>query len=553
MYDVRAVRRGVAALLALLVGCPAPASVANKPTGLRLVVLVVVDQMPTWAFERDRHLFKGGFARLLHDGAYVRAGELPYANSFTAPGHASIGTGAPPSVHGILGNSWYRRVEGRERPAEYDADARVLAVGPPQGGEKLDDELGASARALRVDGIADVLRRASLESAHSVAIALKPRSSTLMTGRKPDLAIWYEPGAGGMTTSRAYAEEAPKWLVEHARSHPASRFFTTTWEPLDAGLLAREATTPDGAPGEGGEHGFGATFPHALATSDAPAKALMMTPFADELVADTAIAALAGMELGKNGTPDLLAVSFGAHDFAGHVWGPDSWEELDVTLRLDALLGKLFGEFDRRFGKDGWAVVLTSDHGATPLVERGRTLAARRIKPAELEAKAEEVLDKRFGKGPWVAKLSGQNLYLTKAFSQLADDARNDGLTAAAYALGQVPNIAIAARIDQLAGHCETRAGLDQAVCYSIVSDESGELFVAPAAGSLVSDYPHGTHHDAPFDDNRLVPILVMAPGLAPQQGLGSLLQVAPTVCSLLGIPAPEGATLPPLFGLKAR
>ena len=78
-------------------------------------------------------------------------------------------------------------------------------------------------------------------------------------------------------------------------------------------------------------------------------------------------------------------------------------------------------------------------------------------------------------------------------------------------------------------------------------------LVALAAAGSLITTYETGSHHDAPFDDNRRVPILVLAPGLAPQAGTGSLLQVAPTVAALLRVPPPPAATEPPLFGLGAR
>jgi arylsulfatase A-like enzyme len=67
----------------------------------------------------------------------------------------------------------------------------------------------------------------------------------------------------------------------------------------------------------------------------------------------------------------------------------------------------------------------------------------------------------------------------------------------------------------------------------------------------MITDSPAGTHHDAPFGDNRHVPILVMAPGLEPQNGTGSLLQVAPTLAALLGIPPPAAAKERPLFGIK--
>jgi phosphoglycerol transferase MdoB-like AlkP superfamily enzyme len=83
-----------------------------------------------------------------------------------------------------------------------------------------------------------------------------------------------------------------------------------------------------------------------------------------------------------------------------------------------------------------------------------------------------------------------------------------------------------------------------------VFPSESGELYVVPVSGSLISDKKSGTSHDAPFDDNRHVPIIVLAPGLAPQTGEGSLLQIAPTVAALLGIRPPSAATAAPLFGL---
>ncbi len=502
------------ALVAVIVACAhpvAPVTPAPDPK-LKLVVLIVIDQLPVASLERDRHLFHGGLARLLEHGAFATL-ELPYANTFTAPSHASIGTGVLPRDHGIVGNDWYRREEGRVRPAELDPASPPLIVGQPEGGEHFED--GTSAVQLRVDGIADHLRG----HGKSVAIATKARAAVLIAGRHPDLAIWYEPGAGGMTTSSAYAADPPAWLVALAKAKPASRFLVGTWQPLDAALLARETKIADDSPGEASEHNLGRAFPHRLALSDSPARAMMLTPFADQLVMETAYAALDGMDLGADST-DLLAINFSAHDFAGHAWGPDSWEELDVTLRLDAALGKLFTALDERFGPTGYAVVLTSDHGATPLPERSPYRGARRIKPGEVEAAVGAAIgtDK-------VIRLVAQNLYLEPG----AD------LDAAAAAAGKVPNIARAIRVDRA---CASPEPLDVLICNAIVPGRAGDIYVVPERGSMVIDYPTGTHHDAPFEDNRFVPLLVMAPGVARATATGSILQVAPTVERLLGLPA---------------
>ena len=509
------------ALVAILAACthatPPPTPAPEHP---KLVVLIVIDQLPTWALDRDRHLYRGGLARLLHDGAYATA-EIPYASTFTAPGHATIGTGVVPRRHGIVGNDWYRRDEKMLRPAEYDPASPALVVGPAQGGEHLEG--GVSGAALEVDGIADHLRG----HGRSVAIAIKARAAVLMTGRHPDLAIWYEPGAGGMTTSTAYAAVAPPWLVAMAKQRPVARFFKATWQPLDAALLARETKIADDAPGEASEHNLGRAFPHRLALADSPARAFVQTPYADEVVLDTAYAALDALDLGSGPGADLLALSFGAHDFAGHAWGPDSWEELDLTLRLDAALGKLFAHFDERFGREGYAVVLTSDHGVTPLPERSKVPGARRILPFAIEGVVGDAIgaDK-------VDKLVSQNLYLEPG----AD------LDAAAAAAGKVPNIARAIRTDRA---CASTDALDVLICNAIVPGRAGDIYVVPARGSIVSEYQVGTHHDAPFEDNRFVPVLVMAPGVVPAAGAtASLLQVAPTVERLLGLPSPAPGAL---------
>lgn len=530
----------------------APATTVVKP---KLVVLIVIDQYPSWSFAQQRDLFTGGLARMLREGAVVARAELPYANTFTAAGHAAIGTGAPPRVSGIVGNYWHRRDEGRDRPAEYDANAMPFAVGPALGTSELSPDDGVSAKALRVGGIAESLRAGTSGAGRSVAIAFKARSACLVAGKRPDLAIWFEAGGGGMTTSRAYAREAPAWLVKLASTSPASRFFTSTWEPRDASLLERATKIIDASPGEKSNHGLDGAFPHALTDSDRPERSLQETPFADEIVVQTAREAIAAMKLGTDEVPDLLALSFSAHDYAGHAWGPDSWEIVDLTLRLDTRLGELFDELDRSLGRDQWAAVLTSDHGATPIVERSRVAGARRLGYDELETAALSALEAVLpDRKPWTVHVAAGNVYITPHLAGASAAERDAALDAAAKALAAVPNVAAAGRTDRIGSDCTKGNELERAICNAHVSGEAGDLYVYPALGSVISGHSFGTGHDAPFEDNRFVPILVKAPGLAPRQvETGSLLQVAPTVTSLLGVAPPPAATESPLFGLRSR
>ena len=539
-------------VLFALAACPRHVPVDSERTKPRLVVLIVIDQWPTWMFEREQKYYTAGLARLVREGAIVSAAEIPYANAFTAVGHASIATGAPPRETGIVGNYWWRRDEQRGHHAEFDPDTHPYLVNSALGSEMVSKEDGASGRALRVDGVADALRVATKGKARSAAIALKARAACLTAGKRPDIAIWYEASAGGMTTSKAYAKDTPPWLIELAHNSPVSQYFDAVWEPRDAALLAKATGIPDDGPGEQSDYGLGTTFPHALSSSKVPARAIVETPFADEMVAHTASAALDALALGKDDVPDFLAISFNAHDYAGHNWGPDSWEVLDLTLRLDATLGQLFEVFDNRYGKHGWAVIVTSDHGSTPLLERARVTGARRIPIQEIERAVELAIETQVAqRGPWVAKLLSGNIYLTPKFASVPT--RDAALDAAVKALMRIPNIGIAGRTDRFAAGCAKERDLLRAVCLGTVPDRAGELFVYPSEGSLISDHKAGTAHDAPYDDNRRVPIIIKAPGVRPQRGTGSVLQVAPTLAALLGIPPPAAAKEPTLFGISRR
>src|SRR5438067_667498 len=98
-----------------VVACSAGPTAVHAPAATpasahpKLVVLLVLDQWPAWAFDAKRvALHGGGFDRLLAEGEW-HVGRHPSAATLTAPGHALLGTGEPTAASGILSNSWYHR------------------------------------------------------------------------------------------------------------------------------------------------------------------------------------------------------------------------------------------------------------------------------------------------------------------------------------------------------------------------------------------------------------------------------------------------------------
>ena len=92
----------------------------------KLVVLVVIDQFREDYLERYRADLKAqhGFRLFLDHGAYFPDCYYDYANTKTAPGHATLGTGAYTDGHGINSNEWWDLSRNTKRPITSVEDDR---------------------------------------------------------------------------------------------------------------------------------------------------------------------------------------------------------------------------------------------------------------------------------------------------------------------------------------------------------------------------------------------------------------------------------------------
>jgi len=105
----------VIAMIVALCACSGEAERAPRPrpTRPRIVALIVIDQLGEWSFDAKRHVAEAGLKRAIAGGRHYD-GRYPYAATITGPGHAALGTGAPPAVTGVIGNEWYDRAAKKE-------------------------------------------------------------------------------------------------------------------------------------------------------------------------------------------------------------------------------------------------------------------------------------------------------------------------------------------------------------------------------------------------------------------------------------------------------
>ncbi|HEY5947442.1 MAG TPA: alkaline phosphatase family protein [Kofleriaceae bacterium] len=509
-----------ALLVILLAACPAPRAtpVHHAASGPGLVVLVIIDQFPEWSFERKRTELTHGFARILREGEW-RIGRHPSAATLTAPGHALLGTGATPDETGIIANEWWLRDLGKPIKAAEDEAGKT------------------SSKWLRVPGLGDAVAAAH-SGAKAVAVSLKNRAAVLPLGHA-GLAIYYDTNTASFT---AYRGAAP-WLPAHNRAHPVTPRLVP-WQPRDPARLAQLSGVVDAQPGEVGEKGFGATFPHDPKTTTNPADSVYAMPLGNDLVLETALAAIDGEQLGADDKIDLLIVSLSAHDYIAHGWGHESWEAWDSELRLDEALDHFLAELDRKVGAGRWAMAMTSDHGGSPMPE---LTAGGRYTDEQIKAAANQAASLVLGPGEWIAYANLPTVYLSKA--ALAQDPKElaNAVKKIVFALRAFPGLAAVDRVDAFAGHCADRQGDARALCLTFDAERSGEVFYLPAKGWIVEEEGErlATAHGSLHDYDRNVPVVLLPFGRKPHPPVAlpgaelPLTDVAPLLAGWLGVTPP--------------
>jgi len=169
---------------------------AADPQPPKLAVILVVDQMRADVVDRFMKDWTGGLKRLVDEGAWFRQAAYPYLTTVTCAGHATIGTGAFPHVHGIFQNTWWDRETHQVVNCVDDASVTDIGYAANAHG-------GRSASRLLIPTFADEMR--AQRSARVVSLALKDRSAIMLAGHGGDAVTWLSESLDGWATSSAFA------------------------------------------------------------------------------------------------------------------------------------------------------------------------------------------------------------------------------------------------------------------------------------------------------------------------------------------------------------
>ena len=506
----------------------------------RLVVAIAVDQLRGDYMDRFRPFFgRSGFNLFLQRGASFASARYEHATTTTCAGHAVMLTGSYATVNGIIGNDWYDVASGREVYCAADTTVRLIGA----------DSEGRSPRNLNGATVGDLLKISNGGRSKVVTVSAKDRSAIMLGGHLADAAYWMEDTL--FVTSTYYRPDMPGWARDFNGSGKVTAFGGKSWDRL-LPAAAYAMVGPDDVPTEADEAGMGRTFPHRIPAATAGeefVEAFEQTPFDNDVVADFAMRAVAAEGLGKDSVTDVLGISFSANDRAGHAYGPDSHEVMDITIRLDRTLGRLFAYLDRTVGLANVVAVLTADHGVAPLPEVFSRLrpgaAARRFHPAVVDTVVNAALAAAYGAAPapgWVVHHDQPQIYLNFAALRAKRVSVEAAERVAQGAVRAVPGMHEVLTATELAA--ARAAGARTGEALSFHPGRSGNLYYQMAPYILVDDEPTGTGHGTPWEYDRQVPVLLFGGRIVPgvRRTPAAVADIAPTLAALLGLTAPGGA-----------
>jgi len=541
---------------------PAASAGEDRP-GFRLVLQLTVDGLRADLLTRSSDRFgEGGFRYLLDNGAVFANAHYQHANTETIVGHATLATGAHPSVHGMTGNVWYDAESGELAYNIEDPDSPILPVreGQQQGdqvdpAQKLSRTQGRSPQALLAETLADKMLAYSGGKSRVFAVSGKDRSAVALAG-KGGKAFWMSTDSGDFVTSAWYYVAYPEWVAQWNAERKASAHAGTTWELLndkESYLLAAQ----DDRPYETDLRGFGRTFPHHF--GEAGNKLLytqvVVSPTGDALLADFAKSLVVNEKLGKGPAIDYLSVSFSGVDAVNHFFGPASLENEDMVLQLDRTLADLLAFIDNKVGLDHTLIVLSADHGIAELPEymAERGLDTGRLTPDVIMAAVDRVSEERFGVEGLVRFYYRPYLYLDRARideAGLNPDEVREGL---AEALTLEPGIHIAATRQMLESWPDRRL-FDQ-IRNNYHPVRAGDIYIVQEPYWFNFDKgPVTGMHGSPWNYDTHVPVIFSGPGISSGITYRRVqpADVAPTLAALMGMSPPasaQGSVLPEVFG----
>ncbi|MFO7923406.1 MAG: alkaline phosphatase family protein [Bacteroidales bacterium] len=499
-----------------------------------LIVGIVVENMRYDYLSRMWDQFgDDGFRKLVSEGSSFANARYDYIVNQSSAGYATIFTGANPSAHGIIADSWYDRLKEEIQTGVFDDN--VFAVG------------GSFANGMRspermlTGTFGDELRMASDFRSRVYSVSLNDAAAVLSGGFSANAAWWFDDITGMWMTSSFYIDSLPLWVREFNSGKLPDIYLDRIWEP-ELPFSSYFGIGKNDTPG---------TFRYDLRRMwrrHGDYGIIRSVPQGNTFTKDFALNLIVNEQLGKNGNTDLIIIGFSATSEIGRHYGNFSAELQDAYLKLDGDIAHLLEFLDDHSGRSNVLVFMTSDKASAypPSYNRSARLPGGTFSPGMAVSLLRSYMDINYGQADWVSFYNAGMIYLNHKLIEDNKISLDDIQNRASRFLNQFSGVAGTVTEDVLRRNYFS-GGMTARIQSGFHSGRSGDIMIYLRQGwherSLSGDQLSLISYD------QHVPLVFYGWNIESnnfKREVG-VTDIAPTISLLLNIPIPPFATGKPV------
>jgi len=517
-----------------------------------LVVGIIVEQLKFDQLEEFRDkLGENGLRRLINEGTYFKNASYEYMLTQSAPGHATISTGAEPSFHGITSDNWYLPLKNELIYCSKDIEVNPVG-GSFESGLQSPVNLQAST-------FSDELEMATNKKAKVFGIGLKDNSAIFSAGHAADGAYWFDNSTGTWMSSSYYLKALPIWVNDYNAMKFSDSYLNGEWSLLKPLQYYNDCLNDSNK----FEAGFNAInyFPYDLKKLRSKGlynlrndfSLLRETPFGNSLTTSFAIRLIEKEGLGKDDVIDYLSVCYSSTDYIGHRFGPSSVEMGDAILRLDEDIKDLLKYLNDSIGKKNVLIYFTSAHGVSeiPTVLENNRIPSGYFKQNQALQLLRSYLNAVYGEGDWVKGYSERQVFLNRTLIEDSRLSLEEVQKKVARFLVQFSGVAAAYPYSAFEANDFGNGNLKR-IINSFNPQRSGDVIVTLNPGWVEKEGDSVTNHNSPYQYDSHVPLIWYGWSVnrATVTRKVNMTDIAATLSSLCKVPYPNACTGEPLFEL---
>lgn len=528
-------RHTITLIVALIATIGSVMAATPKP---RLIINIVVGSMRSGDLERySDNLCDGGFKRLMRGGCNYTNAYLGYSNCTTASGLATLSTGTQPSDHGAIGESWWNYVDGQHTLLIGDSKSHPVPFSTGSG--------NYSAHRLTSPTLGDLLLNTSPKS-KQYTIAIDPLSAIVMNG-KAGIPLWAESNRTHWTTSSAFTDVVPAWVVKYNQNDTNGSFQLSRWTPIYKAWMYKneEIAIMEGIKDKHTK--LLSDINLRLATSDYGK--MCYTPAGNTQVLKLASTLVVQEGMGSDSDTDILNICLDTPRYIAELYGPESLEYEDMIYRLDKDLADFLTYVYAQVSDPSMIVVtLSSDHGTSPSYNPVDGQERERFNTRQMEVIVNAYLCAHHGSDEYILGYANNAIYLNhKAITAKKlkiDDIRDE---VAIFAL-QLRGVASARSATALRNN-SLSSGRGELMQQSFYAARSGDVVLDLMPGWIVESGNRSSSTSG-YNYDRHIPLIIYGGGIEPStiDSRVDPAHMAATLCTLIDIELPwssDGSILP--------